>query len=453
MVEAERFKFEKVGLGYRSWPTNDKVVAELKVSHIKRKSGDLHGFLQVSCNFAGVKTINGVLHSTRFNLSAGQTRKQVATLLKSRTPGFEEFDWFDALEYLCQHVEIAESQGEPIVAVGTDRPPVQRSTRLALDPLVPANVAALLYGPGGAGKSVLALAGALSVATDTEVIPGVPPRISGPVLYLDWETDAATVNDRLWSLCTGAGVQPANVSYRRCNRPLADDAEELAMLVGKMQIVYMVIDSCGPAMGTSGEYGDANESTLRLFEAIRHIGISTQIVDHVSKQEMRSSKGTVAGLLPYGSIYKVNLSRAAWELRNSTSADDEQLRISLHNTKANDARLHEPIRLLLDWSPDRIAFSADDGSVTPAEVSGNTWRDKLRNFLLEDDEPPRETKEVAKLLVTTDVNIRNLIQRYPGDFSRPEEGSTKVMLTSHGGVGGGSNVVSFMAARGPNDLP
>jgi hypothetical protein len=450
MSEPERFNFEKVGLGYRVWPTDEELNCDLKVSHIKRKGGDLHGLLRVGCKFKGVKTINGVLHTTRFNLSAGQTRKQVATLLKTRTPGFESMDWFDALEFLCQRVEEAESRGEPIVPVGTNRPTATRTTRVALDPLVPANVASLLYGPGGAGKSVLALAGALSIATNHEVIPGIPPAITGNVLYLDWETDAYVVNDRLWALCNGAGVKPANVSYRRCNRPLADDAEELAMLVGSLKIVYMVIDSCGPAMGTSGEYGDANESTLRLFEAIRHIGITTQIIDHVSKQEMRSPKGKVTGLLPYGSIYKVNLSRAAWELRNGTSTDDEQLHITLHNTKANDSRLHEPIRLMLDWEADRIEFLADHGEVQQVrEPVGDTWRDKLRSFLEDENGGPVETSVVAKMLNTTIENIRNLIQRYPGDFTRPDGQSRSVMLTPHGAIGGSSNVVSFMAARGP----
>jgi hypothetical protein len=449
-MDEPRFHFEKVGLGYRVWPTNDEVNAELKISRIKRSSQELHGYLQVKVNFEGVKTVNGVLHSTRFNMSAGQTRKGLAKLLTERTPGFEGMDWFDALECLCQWVAEAESRGEPVQSIGDNRPSATaRPSRYSLEPLVPINVASLLYGPGGAGKSATALAGALSIALGEAIIPGIEPVITGNVLYLDWETDATVVNDRLWSLCNGAGVEPANVSYRRCNRPLADDAEELAMLVAERKIVFLVIDSCGPAMGTSGEYGDANESTLRLFEAIRHIGVSTQIVDHVSKQEMRSAKGKVTGLLPYGSIYKVNLARAAWELRNTTSDNDEHLRIALHNTKANDARLHDPIKLLIDWEPGRIAFKADtDEAPAYRSTTGDTWREKLRNFLEEED-GPIETAVVAKLLNTTDVNIRNQIQRYPDDFTRPDGLPRSVILTPHGGVGGSSNVVSFMAARSP----
>ena len=446
MTEAERFHFEKVGLGYRLWPVNDKIVAELKISRIKRRSEELHGFLQVTCNFEGVKTNGGVLHSTRFNMSAGQTRKQVATLLKSRTPGFEDMDWFDALETLCQRVAEAESRGEPIVEIGNARPPGYKPVRYSLEPLVPKNVASLLYGPGGAGKSATALAGALSVATNTEIIPGIKPAISGPVLYLDWETDQDIVNDRLWSLCTGAGVQPKNVSYRRCNRPLADDAEELSMLVAKLGIVYLVIDSCGPAMGTSGEYGDANESTLRLFEAIRHIGVSTQVVDHVSKQEMRSGKN-VTGLLPYGSIYKVNLARAAWELRNDTTSDDDDLHITLYNTKANDARLHEPIRLMIDWTPGSITFAIDSETRTTAPTSGGGLREGAHELL---EDGSRTVKYIAQTLNVKESSVRGLLVRHPQEFERDKNDPEKIALVSTGGIGGpGPNVVSFMAARGP----
>lgn len=444
---APRFNFEKVGLGYRLWPINEEVNAELRLTRLKRSSQELHGRLQVRCNFAGVKTVNGILHSARFNLSSATTRASLAKILAGRTPGFEDMDWADALEALCLFVDEAETKGEPVVGIG--QPVVEREHgRYALDPLVTAHVASLLYGPGGAGKSVLALAGALSIAVGREIIPGIPPAIKGPVLYLDWETDAYVVNERLWALCRGAKIEPANVSYRRCNRPLADDAEELSALVAELGVVYLVIDSCGPAMGTSGEYGDANESTLRLFEAIRHIGVTTQIVDHVSKQEMRSKSGRVTGLLPYGSIYKVNLARAAWELRNGTTENDDDLRISLFNTKANDARIHEPINLLVEWEPHEILFRPDIAAPTVSDegeaVAASAF-EMAKRYL--DELGPLDTKLLAEYCRVTQGTVRNWVRQYPGQIVRTLDKKRWALPTS-GQVAPTNNILMF-SARSP----
>lgn len=360
MADEERWQFERLGLGYRV--AAPEIQTEIRVTRIKRSRAELHGQIMVKTNIAGVKTIDGIMHLAQFNLSSSGTRSTLAKYLESRTPGqVGKMDWLDGLETLCQRVIIAEEVGQPYIAVGTT-PIAKVSSKFVIDPLVPANVTALLYGPGGSGKSVIALACALSIQNGRELIPGVPPGIKGNVLYLDWETDGPVINERIQAIAAGANFTSVPITYRRCIRPLAEEAEEISNAVAERDIVFMVIDSAGMAMGTSGEYGDSNESTLRLFDAIRHIGVSTQIVDHVSKQEMRS-KGKVHGLLPYGSVYKVNLARSAWEVRNGTSEDDETIRIALIHTKANDSRLKPQIGLEIDWQPGMISFNA-------AEVTG-----------------------------------------------------------------------------------
>lgn len=358
-MDDERWQFERMGLGYRVVAPD--IQTEIRVTRIKRSRAELHGQIMVKANIAGVKTVDGVMHISQFNLSSSGTRTSLAKMLESRTPGqVGKMDWFDGLETLCQRVIMAEEVGQPYIEVGTT--PITRvASKYVIDPLAPANVTALLYGPGGSGKSVIALACALSIQNGREIIPGVPPGIKGNVLYLDWETDGPVINERIQAIAAGAGFTSVPITYRRCIRPLAEEAEEISNAVAERDIVYMVIDSAGMAMGASGEYGDSNESTLRLFDAIRHIGISTQVIDHVSKQEMRS-KGKVQGLLPYGSVYKVNLARSAWEVRNGTSEDDETIRIALIHTKANDSRLKPQIGLEIDWQPGMITFR-------PAEVN------------------------------------------------------------------------------------
>jgi hypothetical protein len=367
--------FRKRGMGYEL--IAESAGTELRVSRLKRSSAEMTAEVVVTTRYPGVKVFgDNVLHVSRLNLSSVRARQTFAKYLHDRTPGMnKEVDWVGLIDELCMLVITEEMRGEPIQQVGQTPIPPEEDVRFAVEPLVPVNVASIIYGPGGSGKSVLALALALSVQAGREIVPGMPPTMRGNVLYLDWETDAPVVNARIQSIAAGAGFDPPKIAYRRCRRPLADDAEELAGFIAQRHIAYVVIDSTGMAMGTAGDYGDANEGTLRLFEAIRHLGkVTVHLVDHVAKQEMRQGK-KVVGRLPYGSIYKINLARSAWEIRAGAS-DDLGSRVSLYHTKSNDSRLKEPIGLQIMWADRRITFREAD--VTEADQP------------LEDDEPTSE---------------------------------------------------------------
>lgn len=404
----ERWAFAPVGMGYVV--RNEPCQTEIHVTHVRRSRGDLHGQVTVRCNFAGVKTVDGVLHTANFNLSASGSRASLAKLLEARTPGLG-FDWFDGLETLCQKTLSAETVGQPIIEVGTFE--VERSAlSYIVEPVIPAGVTTLLYGPGGSGKSVISLGIALSVATGLEVVPGLKPRDVGPVLYLDWETDGYVVNERIRSIATGSSFEPVNILYRRCNRPLADDADELSHICATRGVKFILIDSAGMAMGAGGDYGDANESTIRLFDAIRHIGLSTLVVDHVSKQEMKTADGKTKAALPYGSVYKVNLSRSAWELRNTTAEGDERLSLSLVHAKANDSRLREPIGLSVDWQPGAIAFGTEIVREAPALPTLKTQSDMERIVALLHEEPLTPSAIATSLALTGGTEMaRSLLSR------------------------------------------
>lgn len=355
---ADRWQFEKLGMGYRCW--NEVVETEFRINRLKRSRGDLSGELSVKTNLANVKTRNGVLHVARFNVLSSSSRSSLAKLLESRTPGLD-MDWYDGLEWLCQEVILHEAQGELITETGNHdiTPPGQQ---WMVEPLVLKNRPALLFGPGGVGKSLVALTCGLSVATGREIIPGIVPTGPAPVLYLDWETDGPVINDRIQAIARGHGFKPENMFYRRCVRPLADDAEDLSMIVAERKIVLVIIDSAAYAQGTQGEYGDANEAVLRMHEAIRIIGVTSLIVDHINKTDAKAKGGAAT---PYGSVYKTNAARISWEVRKAPSVNG--MSISLHQAKSNDTAQLEPIGIDLDWQDYSIVFSkgeVDDGSTT-----------------------------------------------------------------------------------------
>lgn len=372
MQDEADYEFRRVGLAYRL--IAEKAQVEIQARHLKRSSREgWIGEVEVRVNWENVPTIKGnILHKAQFNFSSTAARVTLGKFLAQRTPDHSErWDWQRAIEKLCVEVANAEEAGEPVVDVGQDEVRASQ-VRWAIDPIAPDEVTSLLYGPGGSGKSVFALACGLSINAGREIIPGLKPAKKGPVLYLDWETDRYVVNDRIVAIARGAGIKPPSISYRRCRRPLPHDAEELAEIISQRGIVHVIVDSAGMAMGSGSEYSDANEGTLKLFEAIRMLGpVSVHLIDHVSKQEMRTN-GKVRGLMPYGSIYKVNLARSAWEIRNAAYNEEEQtyddgVRISLIHTKANDTRLMAPMAFRIDYAPGSITFDEDDGvSIAPA---------------------------------------------------------------------------------------
>ena len=403
--------FERIGLGYVL--KDEAIATELHARNIKRTSGELHADLLVKCKFKGVKTVNGTLHTTRFNMTATRTKVDIARYLESRTPGID-IDWAYLLEQLCQRVVEAELVGTPLLRVGQDPLP-EVSHQYALDPTVPKGVVSLLYGPGGSGKSIVALAGAISVIVGREIIPGLVPGMKGPVLYLDWETDHYVVNERVQYIAKGCGIEPPSILYMRCNRTLLSDADRFADIVREEGVVFVIIDSAGMAMGASGERGDANDSTLQLFAACRLMNTTVQVIDHVSKAEL-SVGGKVRGRMPYGSVFKTNLARSSWEVRNTTEAGDSWVSTTLMHTKANDSALHSPIGLRIDWDSDGIRFSGDETAALSARPL--TLAERIREELELD---PRSTEELSAELNTHPALLRSVLQANK-DFKRTDDG-------------------------------
>jgi hypothetical protein len=374
MNEDDRWQFEKVGMGYRCW--SDEIQTEFRLTHIKRSRGDLTGELAVKANIKDVKTHKGVLHVARFNVLSSASRNALAKMLGGRTPGLD-MDWYDGLEWLCQNVILAETQGEAIDEVGL-KPPTPPSQQWMVEPLVLKGRPSMIFGPGGVGKSLLGLTCGLSVAAGREIIPGIAPAVKGPVLYLDWETTADVINDRIQSVAAGHGFKPAGMFYRRCVRPLADDAEELSVVVAEKKIVLVVVDSAAYAMGAQGEYGDANEAVLRMHEALRIIGATSLIIDHVNKTDQKSRPGKAT---PYGSAYKTNAVRISWEVRKAPSPNG--LAINLYHAKSNDTRQLDPIGLALEWDENMIRFTKNEVVEDETEYRNQTEGGGARQAILE----------------------------------------------------------------------
>src|SRR6185436_17269177 len=125
--------------------------------------------------------------------------------------------WHKQLEELCQRVIKAERVGAPSVNL-SDLPRPQVDVEHDVDGFkFPQHHPTILFGDGGACKSLFAL-----------FVAGRLAQRGLAVAFFDWELDAAQHRLRLEALF-GSFNMPA-VRYVRCDRPLAYEVDRLARL-------------------------------------------------------------------------------------------------------------------------------------------------------------------------------------------------------------------------------
>lgn len=119
---------------------------------------------------------------------------------------YPKVPWAEILTQASYTVVGEHLRGGPAIRLADLDPP--SGVRWVLEPFVEEGGATILAAAGELGKSYLCLAAAISVATGETLIGDFAPTMKGPVLYLDWETNADTHNYRLRTICAGAGIDP-----------------------------------------------------------------------------------------------------------------------------------------------------------------------------------------------------------------------------------------------------
>ena len=193
------------------------------------------------------------------------------------------------------------------------------------------------------GKSFIALAMAIAVHSYYPFLDH--PVEPGRALYLDWETSRDEIDSRIKRLSAGQQETVPALGYRRMSRPLADDVARIHKEVDQEHYEFVVVDSIGAAVGADPNNA---QDVIRCFGAMRALGVTVLAIDHVAKAD---SEGK-----PYGSAYKYNYARSAWETRKEQLADSNAITVALLHRKANNSRLSNPIGL-------KIEFDGDEGAV------------------------------------------------------------------------------------------
>jgi hypothetical protein len=266
----------------------------------------------------------GMLHSARLNLMSTQTRTSLVKTLSLREP---DLDWGGMVEAMCFRAREQYRGGDPSI----DMREYQRtvSSRWLVEPFVELGGPTILFADGGTGKSLTAL----SIAVTASCTASVIGRLHGepvPVLFLDYETDADTFDERLAALVRGAGARERPpIFYRRMTASLPEAAATIRREITKLGVGFVVVDSLGAARAGEPESADM---TIRLFNAGRSLGVPWLGVDHVTKASGNDSTR------PFGSTYTHNLARLTWGADKAQEEGENTIVLALRNHKRNNGR-------------------------------------------------------------------------------------------------------------------
>lgn len=259
-----------------------------------------------------------------------------------RQLGDSEIPWATGLKEAFYFAIKADREGAATLDLSTVEP---QGLVYLVEPLLEQGGSTRLIAPGGAGKSIMAMALALTVATGSREFLGLHPQVTGPVLYLDWETNADTHAQRIRALCEPAGVSlPGRdmIFYRNERVPLARSLQAVHRAARASQAVLLIVDSAKMAAGPSGQ-SSGEEATLGLYLALREIGLPALIIDHKSKDDI--AKKRTGG---YGNVFMENLARLQWEFTALTQVSSTEKRFVLALTKENNTGSQPPLGFALE---------------------------------------------------------------------------------------------------------
>lgn len=269
----------------------------------------------------------GLLHMARVSLTSSQSK---AALVRALAQRIANFDWSGAVEQLALLVTYEHRHAGATVRLATADTPARR---WLLYPYLEEDEVSVVYAYGGSGKSVFALAAALSLATGQQIV-GTPACKTGlPVLYLDWETSAAVHKERLLALCTGQQLANNNppVFYRRMSAPIAQAVDSIIGDIETLGVKAIVVDSLG--MAGAGAPEEAT-TAIQTFAAIRALGVTTLALHH-RRKGIANTGGDITTI--FGSAYYVNAARHVWEI--DAKAGEDAIEMALIHMKANNSTL------------------------------------------------------------------------------------------------------------------
>lgn len=216
-----------------------------------------------------------------------------------------------------------------------------------INPFVSAIGTTHLYSPPGAGKSLVALGIAYSIATGQPIFGATPSKI-GPVLYLDFEDGPETHDDRLNAICNGYGYEGIPpIMHLRLRGGLRKHIRYIKAVTRKEGAVAFILDSVGKAKSLTLNDGEA---AIQLFDDLDRLVLPGVAVDHVTKvinEQIKRQKVHAESVMAIGSQFSTAATRLGWFMHEQGSSTPTTKRFNMHNTKHNHVARQETRRLFI----------------------------------------------------------------------------------------------------------
>jgi hypothetical protein len=197
----------------------------------------------------------------------------------------------------------------------------------------------------------------------------------------------------------GLGItDPCHIWYKSMASGLSADLETVKAIVVDKSISLVVVDSIGSAC--MGEPESA-EVVLRMFAALRSLGVSSICIDHTNKEKSL-----------FGSVYKFNAARQIFEVAKTQKPEENKLIFGLFHRKANNSKLIKDMGFELSFGEGSVQFARKDIRDTPLEEHMRN-ADRIANALRGGG---LTVGELAERLDKTENHIRSLLSQYSDMF-------------------------------------
>ena len=174
-------------------------------------------------------------------------------------------------------------------------------------------------------------------------------------------------------------------------------------------------------MGAAHEAEGYQGRALRMFRDIRELGqnLTVLLIDHVSDEGAHQARPGI--VKPYGSIFKFNEVRWAWEVRKSQQVGSPLLTIGLFHAKHNHARYLGSIGFTLDFSlDDVVSVSRSDPQDNGELAERVALQERMYRILIR--EGPQTDAELSNWLAARPDTIRKTVSRHSRLFSTLADG-------------------------------
>jgi len=389
-------QIEQVGNVYRfSWPG-----VRVEIDRITEHRDSLTGECTVYSELPGAE---GLLHSSQLNLNSAVTRKSVAKALAERE---DSIDWGGVLESVCFQCREMYRRGEPLIDLRTVK---RQAEQWVIYPYVEHGGPTVLVGESASGKSVMALWLALQVGLGAPLGPGRGFGKPVPAVYLDWETNQDTHNQRLLAIAAGMKIDPEAlppILYRRMNASLTASAQNLQQDVAEHHIGFVVIDSLGMAGDGPPE---ESQTIIGEFQAIRALKVPTLVIHHKNKSSAfkRTDRDRV-----FGSVYAINAPRVIWDLSSNSDEETDDIRLAVVCLKTSNGRLLRRHGLVISFENDAedelqaIRFQRCDLAEMPEHADKLSLKQRILHEL---QDGVKSGQELAAVLDTTEGTVRKTL--------------------------------------------